>query len=188
MARLPLRPLVSSAAAVLRCRALKSPAKLSLLVALLVLLPLSHLDIERSEGGWLLRVDGRPVDLAGELSERYTRLTRDCRPVQDLAAQDPMRAAVTQAIAQYSPPDSLSARLVQVSHQGPWYLAQVKFDHLQDAVVLLTRSPQGLAIAEDAVWSASTFPHKPEPVIRRYLQAKAPAAPRALIDCFAHPL
>ena len=163
---------------------MKSRAKLFLLLASVMLLPLSHLDIERSDDSWLLRVDGRPVDLAGELAEWSTRLTRDCRDVQELPSQDPLHALAGRTIQDYSPPSSQSARIVHLSRQGDWLLAQVQFEELQDAVVLLSHSEQELKIAEGAIWSGSTFPHKAEPVIRRYLKSKAPQAPDGLIACF----
>ena len=41
------------------------------LLALVVLLPLSHLEFERVDDSWLLRVDGRPVDMAGALAQPW---------------------------------------------------------------------------------------------------------------------
>lgn len=165
-------------------RRVKSRASLALLLALAIVLPLSHLEISPSDDSWLLQVDGRPVDLAGRLAEHYTALTRNCRPVQAVPATDPQWSQALRAIAAYSPPDSLSAQLVQLIRQDTWWLAQARFSGLQDAVVLLTASGQELTIADGAVWSGSTHPHRPGPVIRRYLQARAPAAPAGLMACF----
>lgn len=151
---------------------------------MLVLLPLSHLEIEASDDSWLLRVDGRPVDVAGYLSEKYTGLTRHCSQVQGLQPTDRLYTDALNAIRQYSPPDSLSAQLVHVIRQDHWLLAQARFLDLQDAVVLLTRSEQGLTIPEGGVWSGATHPHRPEPVIRRYLQSRVPAVPADLTACF----
>lgn len=158
------------------------------LAALTVLLPLGHLELESSDDSWLLRVDGRPVDVAGYLSEKYTALTRNCDQVQGVPPTDPLHADVLGAIRQYSPPDSLSAQLVALIRQDRWLLAQVEFSTLQDAVVLLKASEQSLTIPQGGVWSGTTHPHRPEPVIRRYLQSTVPAAPVDLTACFASSL
>jgi len=129
------------------------------LVAMLVALPLSHLEIQTSDDSWLLRVDGRPVDIAGYVSERYTQFTRECSHVHALLPSDPLSAQALGAIEQHSPPDSLSARMVHVIRKDDWFLVQVKFRSLQDAVVLLSATKEGLEIAMGGVWSGTTHPH-----------------------------
>lgn len=158
------------------------------LVAMLVALPLSHLEIEPSDDSWLLRVDGRPVDIAGYVSERYTQFTRNCSDVHALLPNDPLSAKALSAIEQYSPPDSQVAHIVHAIRKDNWLLAQVKFGNLQDAVVLLIATKEGLEIAMGGVWSGATHPHRPEPLIRRYLQKGVPAAPADLTECFAYRL
>ena len=158
------------------------------LVAMLVALPLSHLEIQTSDDSWLLRVDGRPVDIAGYVSERYTQFTRECSHVHALLPSDPLSAQALGAIEQHSPPDSLSARMVHVIRKDDWFLVQVNFRSLQDAVVLLSATKEGLEIAMGGVWSGTTHPHRPEPLIRRYLQGRVPAAPADLTECFAYRL
>lgn len=167
---------------------MKYRASAVVLAALLVALPLSHLEIEPADDSWLLRVDGRPVDIAGYVSERYTQLTRDCSRVHTLLPSDPLSAQALSAIEQYSPPDSQLARMVHAIRKDDWLLAQVKFRNLQDAVVLLIATKEGLEIATGGVWSGSTHPHRPEPLIRRYLQGRVPAAPADLTECFAYQL
>ena len=166
---------------------MKYRASAVVLAVMLVGLPLSHLEVEAFDDSWLLRVDGRPVDVAGYLSERYTQLTRHCRHVQALSPSDPLHAYALRAVVQYSPPDSLSARIVQASRQGDWVLAQVKFRQLQDAVVLLQTTAYGPVIAQGGVWSGATHPHRPDPIIRRYLQNRVPAVPANLLACLATP-
>ncbi len=161
-------------------------AQAALLAALVVVLPLSHVQWRASDDSWLLWVDGRPVDVAGMLSNGYAALTRDCSLVQTLAPGSAAHADVLAAIRQHSPPDSASAQLVQLSRQGEWWLAQAQFQALQEAVLLLAPSAQGLGVVPGAVWSGPTHPHKPEPVIRRYLHARAPGAPASLLACFEH--
>ena len=163
---------------------MKSRASLVLLIALLVLVPLSHLEIEPSDGSWLLRVDGVPVDVPGLVADGYSTLTRSCNQVQALAPADQRYAAALEAIRRESPPHSLSAQLVDLRRQGDWLLAQVRFTELQSAVVLLQASEAGYAIAAGGVWSGSTHPHRPGPVIRRFLRSRVSQAPGDLMDCF----
>lgn len=163
---------------------MKSRASLVLLIALLVLVPLSHLEIEPSDGSWLLRVDGVPVDVPGHVADAFSTLTRSCSRVQALAPADPGFESALEAIRRESPPHSLSAQLVDLRRQGDWLLAQVRFTELQSAVVLLQVSEAGYAIAAGGVWSGSTHPHRPGPVVRRYLRSRVPQAPGDLIDCF----
>lgn len=164
---------------------MKYRASVLVLAAMGVLLPLSHLEIQASDDSWLLLVDGRAVDVAGYWSDQYTALTRNCSQVQAVPSTDPLHAQALQAIRQDSPPDSLSAQLVQLMRQDHWLLAQVRFRGLQDAVVFLNASGQGLTIPRNAVWSGATHPHRPEPIIRRYLQRSVPEAPADLTACFS---
>ena len=159
-------------------------ASVVLLAALLIGLPLSHLEIETSDGSWLLRVDGRAVDVAGYVSERYTSLTRNCTQVRTLAPADPLHAQVLAAVRQYSPPDSASAQLQQLLRHQDWAVAEVRFARLQSAVVLLRDGPAGLAIVPQGIWSGSTHPHRYSAFVRRYLKSQVPQAPSVLIDCF----
>lgn len=157
------------------------------LLAMVVLLPLSHVDIEPSDDSWLLWVDGRPVDVAGEWAHRTTRWRRDCSQVQPVPANDPLHALVLATLRQHSPPDSRSAQLLQLTRMGRWLLAQARFVSLQDAVVLLEHTGQGVVVPDGGVWSGSTHPHRPEPVIRRYLQSRVPSAPASLTACWDLP-
>lgn len=163
---------------------MKSRASLVLLLLLLVLVPLSHLEMEASDGSWLLRVDGVPVDVPGWAADTYSALTRSCSQVQATAPADQRFVAALEAIRRESPPQSLTAQLVDLRQQGDWLLAQARFTALQSAVVLLQASEAGYAIAPGGVWSGSTHPHRPGPVIRRFLRSRVPQAPGDLIDCF----
>lgn len=171
----------------MRCGAVKLRAAQVVLLAMAVLLPLSHVDITSSDDSWLLWVDGRPVDVAGALAQSLTRWRRDCRQVRPVGPAEPLHAQVLAALRQHSPPDSLSAELVQLSASGRWLLAQVRFGALQEAVVLLEHADQGVRVSEGGVWSGSTHPHRPEPVVRRYLHSRVPAAPEPLLACWDVP-
>lgn len=147
-----------------------------------------HLEIEATDDSWLLRVDGRGVDVAGHVSEQFTSLTRSCNSVRRVLPNDALYADTLNVIRQYSPPDSLSAQVMDLTRQDDWLLAQVTFDRLNSAVVLLNTSQMGLTIPHGAIWSGPTHPHRPEPLIRRYIRSKASAAPQALMDCFVYAL
>jgi hypothetical protein len=163
---------------------MKFRASLLVLVVLLVVVPLSHLNIESSDDSWLVRVDGVPVDVPGLVSDTYSALTRSCSQVQALGPTDPRFASAQEVIRQESPPHSLSAQVVDLRQQGDWALAQVRFAELQSAVVLLQASGAGYAMSPVGVWSGSTHPHRPGPVVRRYLRSRVPQAPGDLVACF----
>ncbi len=163
---------------------MKSRASLVLLVILLVFVPLSHLEVEPADDSWLLRVTGVPVDVRGLVSDGFVRLARSCSRVQALGPDDQRFTSALKAIRQESPPHSLSAQLVDLRQQEDWLLAQVRFANLHDAVVLLHVADAGHVIAPGGVWSGSTLPHRPGPVIRRFLRSRVPQAPGDLIDCF----
>ncbi len=162
---------------------MKRRTALAVLIATAVLVPLSHLELRSADDSWLLWVDGRPVDAAGALSDRWLAWTRDCRRVRHLPPSSTEHARALEALRQYSPPDSHSARIAGLIGDGSWLLAQARFEGLENAVVLLRPSPAGWTIAEGGVWSGHTHPHRPGPFVRRYLRARVPDAPRALTDC-----
>jgi hypothetical protein len=151
---------------------------------MVIFLPFLHLDIETSDDSWLLWVDGRPVDVSGYISEQFTALTRRCDQVAMVMPGDPLHEQALNVIRQYSPPDSLTAQLLHLNRQHEWLLAQVEFDQLQDAVVLLTQSEQDIVIPTGGIWSGSTHPHRPEPLIRRFIRSGLPSAPEELLNCF----
>ena len=151
---------------------------------MVIFLPFLHLDIETSDDSWLLWVDGRPVDAAGYISEQFTAFTRRCDQVETVMPDDPLHEQALNVIRQYSTPDSLTAQLLHLTRQHEWLLAQVEFDQLQDAVVLLTQSEQDIVIPTGGIWSGSTHPHRPEPLIRRFIRSGVPSAPEELLNCF----
>ena len=162
---------------------MKRPAALTLLLACLVLVPLSHLELRAADDSWLLVVDGRPVDVRGQAAEHWNRWRRDCGRILPLAAGDAVHAEVLQAVRQYSPPDSHSAQLQQLLRSGDWAVAEVRFGLLQNAVVLLQQGPGGWRVQPQGIWSGTTHPYRYAPFVRRYLQAQVPKAPAGLIQC-----
>lgn len=162
---------------------MKRQTALLALAAVTVMVSLSHLQLDQLDDGWLLRIDGRPVDVAGYLDEALERLIRDCRSVRTIAPDDPLSAGALEAIEFYSPPDSHSASLAGLWAQGDWMLASARFTSLQPALILLRRQAQAWQVVQGGVWSASTYPFHTGPFIRRFLARKVPQAPAELLAC-----
>lgn len=163
---------------------MKRSTGLTLLTACVVLVTLSHLDLQSADDSWLLVIDGRPVDVAGHVAERWNHLARDCRQVEHVAAEQPFHARTLQTVREYSPPDSASAEVRRLIRSGDWALADLQFSGLQNAVVLLHETTQGLRILPEAMWSGTTHPLHEASFIRRYMRLRAPEAPADLIRCF----
>jgi hypothetical protein len=148
----------------------------------------SHLDIERHDDSYFLRVDGSAMDVRGQVSAALNHARRNCDAIvqrlpSDLS-DDPSTIAVIKAISEYSPPDSRHLKLRQLLFSDPWLLAEVEFPELEPAVILLEKNANGLAIHNDSIWSGSTQPWVAGPWIRRYLRQRTPQVPSALWDCF----
>lgn len=160
----------------------RSRAQRMVLLAMALVIPLSYLGVERHDGRWFVEVNGRPVDVMGHIDQAWTSWWRDCRAVQT-APEPAVLASALQVVRDFSPPDSRSGRWLSVQQQGPWLLAQVRFERLHDAVVLLNTATPAPEVK--AVWSGYTHPNQPESWIRRHLRAQTPEAPSALLACFA---
>lgn len=145
---------------------------------------LSHLGWEHTDNGPLLRLDGRPLDVQGWLQDSLNRLRRDCRAVTPLQASDARLAGALAVIQGYSPPASDSGRVKAAWINGDWLLAELAFDDLLPAVVLLQAQGTGWAVAPGGIWSGETHPWRAAPLIRAYLARQVPAAPAALLACF----
>lgn len=163
------------------------------LVVAVLLLALSLLRPLRHDDGWLLEVAGRPVDLAGQLQDRWVRLSRHCQPVTRWPADSPVARQARQVLAAYSPPASQGAQPVQLLGWGagpaPWLLAEVRWDGsagpgLDNAIVPLRRGSDGRwQVQAEGVWSGTPGPWWGPTLIRRYLRQRLPAVPEALVDC-----
>lgn len=153
----------------------------------------AHLDIEPRDNGWLLLVDGRAHDVLGLANETWNRVLRRCGAVQPVG-EGALHDAALAAVRSYSPPDSASARLLQLRRDEGWLLAEVEFDRLFPAVVLLRQTapadsaagpvPGHWQIDDRAIWSGMTHPWKAAPLIRQYIGTRAPDAPARLLQCF----
>ncbi len=162
---------------------MKRPVALVVLALATALVVDLHMDWRRADNGVLLRVSEQDVDVWGHARQSWTRLTRDCEPVQRLQAADALWDHALAAIRAYSPPDSQTARITGLSRQGDWLLAQVESDRLLPAVVAMRGQGAGIVLVPQGVWSGNTAPWLAAPWIRDYLLRQVPELPRALVDC-----
>lgn len=164
---------------------MKRQSALLALAVVMVSVSLSHLEMEQTDDSWLLRIDGRPVDLAGRVAEVFNWLGRDCRQVESLTPDDSRSALALKTLQAHSPPDSLSASIDGLWSQGDWMLAQVRFESLHPALVLLRLEAHAWQVVHAGVWSGSTHPFRPGPFVRRYLERRVPGVPSDLLGCHA---
>ncbi len=142
-----------------------------------------HVDWRRADNGVLLRAGEQDVDVWGGVRQSWTRLTRRCDPVRTVHPEDPLRAQALAAIRGYSPPDSRTAHIVDLSRQDAWLLAQVVSDRLMPAVAVLRLDGANVSLVPQGVWSGNTAPWLAAPWIRDYLRRQVPTLPAALLDC-----
>lgn len=145
---------------------------------------LSHLSWEEKDNGHLLMVDGVALDVVGHARDRWTKVTRQCESVSRVGETHDRFSQALAVIQAYSPPASASAQLRSLWSVGDWLLAEVEFNDLLPAVVLLRATEKELAVLPDAVWSGYTRPWKAAPYIRQYLKQRGHPVPTALFDCF----
>jgi len=166
---------------------MKPRLAIALLLATVIGITLSHLQVKKLDHGFLLEVDGRPVDVQGRWAEAVNDWRRDCASVDTWPAQDARLAGALRALQAESPPASHSARIVAAWGSGPWLLIQAEFDELLPAVVLMKLHGDDWRVVPRGVWSGQTHPWRPGPLIRSYLQQQVPLAPAALLACFEPP-
>jgi hypothetical protein len=159
-------------------------AKVVLLFVLIGVIALIHVQWESINGRHMWLIDGHPVDVWGALSNTATRLTRQCQAVRHLQPSDSEYSQALDAIRSDSPPDSDSARFRQLLMVKHWMVAQVEFDRLLEAILVLKSDGSVVSLLPHAMWSGDTAPFNPESTIREYLRAQAPEAPAELLNCF----
>ncbi len=145
---------------------------------------ISHIGFEREDNGMLLSLDGKHYDVVGAMVDMHTSLTARCDGVTRPVGQNPTYIATLDAVRRFSPPDSASARIASLMQYEHWLLAELEFDTLLPAVVLLHEDNGAIKIQERAIWSGTTRPWKAGPLIRNYISRQAPDAPAALFACF----
>lgn len=163
---------------------MKRHVAVAALLATLVGVTLSHVEWKKADNGHLLLLDGRPLDVIGWMQDQANRLRRDCTQVTRLQPPDTRLASALAVIQSYSPPASHTGRVKAAWASGQWLLAEVAFDDLLPAVVLLQAQGQSWAVAPMGIWSGETHPWRAAPLIRAYLERQVRAAPAPLLACF----
>ena len=123
-------------------------------------------------------------DVWGAAQDRLNTLTRQCEGVKRVTEEQDMDSSLWAVVREHSPPDSRQMKVRQLLSIGQWYLAEVSFETLQPAVILLKKTGNKIEIQEGALWSGPVGPWLPGPWIRRYLQRQAVAAPAELLACY----
>jgi hypothetical protein len=163
---------------------MKKYVALSLLFLTSVGVVLNHVSFEALDDSHVLNVDGMRWDVWGAAQDRLNTLTRQCEGVKRVTEEQDMDVSLWAAVREHSPPDSRQMKVRQLHSTGQWYLAEVSFETLQPAVILLKRTGNKIEIQEGALWSGSVGLWLPGPWIRRYLQRQAVAAPADLLACY----
>lgn len=162
---------------------------LVVLVILWLVLIAQHVRVQHQDHGWLLNVYESKLDVKGFFADQWIRVERlkhQCPALQT----DTLPEQLLQAIHQYSPPDSASAKVMWLGEMGDWALAEVAFERLNPAVILLHYDAQAWHISPSGIWSGHTHPWRPSPLIRQFLAVRNPQAPMALWLCWQaqHPM
>ncbi len=145
---------------------------------------LNHVSWREKDGRQLWVVNEKEFDVRGIAQDTWNQLTRDCEGVTHIPPQTSQHHTIEKLIQDYSPPGSNSAQIKTLLSTANWALAEVVFDELFPAVVLLQHVNGQPHIVSHAIWSGYTSPWEPAPFIRQYLSTQAPHASPALIVCF----
>jgi hypothetical protein len=145
----------------------------------------AHVDVPQVDGRRFVLTQGQMYDAIGWGEDLWTRATRRCSQVQALGRTEPVYAKALADIQAYSPPDSRSARLQQLQQAGDWLIAEVEFDQLSPAVVVLQVQGERVVVVHKAIWSGDTRPWRPAPLIRQHLSQQAPKLPAQLLACYS---
>lgn len=143
----------------------------------------SHVDWAHLDGRRLLVVSGQRFDVLGWASEQAREWRSDCNTVAPLPMDSSVAQAVLAVIRQHSLPDSQSVRGLQIRVVGDWSVAEVAFENLKPALVVLRRQGGLWRVQDPAVWSGSTAPWNSAHFVRRYLRQQAPDLPQVLLQC-----
>jgi hypothetical protein len=164
---------------------------LVLLIVVWLMLFVQHVRIQHQDHGWLLNVYESTLDVKGFAADQWVRAQRlsdDCQGLQRASAQAP--PSLVQAIHGFSPPDSTSARILWLGTAPGWGVAELEFDMLSPAVIVLRQDSNGWHIPLTGIWSGHTHPWRPSPLIRNFLSARNPEVPAPLLRCWQaqHPI
>lgn len=171
---------------------MRRQVSLVVLIVLLLGLVFQHVRIQHQDHGWLLNVYESPLDIQGFVADQWTRVQRlaiNCSSAQVPAEQVPI--TLLHAIHGYSPPDSSSARVLWLGIEDGWSVAELEFDLLSPAVIVLQQDDEeGWHIPLTGIWSGHTHPWRPSPLIRNFLSTRNPQVPSKLLLCWQanHPI
>ena len=143
----------------------------------------AHVDLPRVDGRRFVAAQGQLYDPLGWLEDQANAWRRQCHTVKSVPLESKEAQEVLTRIGAFSPPDSHTARALSLLRAGPWWLAEVSFESLSPAVVVLHGDGPAMRIIERAIWSGSTSPWRPAPRIRDHLRAGAPGIPADLLAC-----
>jgi hypothetical protein len=155
-----------------------------LLTTVILMVVDSHVDWETIDGRSLLNINGLRMDPMGWARAKAHVSRRDCAWYASPSADSDVGQSVMKAIAQHSPPDSAQPHWHQARQDGLWLIAELSFERISPAVVLLQREGGRWVVHPKAIWSGSTEPWYPSTRIRDHLMQQAPEAPEGLIACF----
>ncbi len=145
---------------------------------------LSHVSWSDTENGLLFNVDGRDVDIAGIVKDKWRVSQKKCHAVKELDSTDPQFQTIKTLVQAYSPPHSAAIRTMYAWRSGSWAVAEVEFESLLPAVVPIKTLDTHAAVVGEAIWSGMTLPWKAGPFIRAYIAHKSDDLPEALLACF----
>lgn len=163
---------------------MKKNVSITLILLLIPLVILSHVSWSTTENGLLFNVDGRDVDFAGIIKDKWRLATKTCRSVTELENSDPRLKEIKALVQTYSPPDSIHVKSLYAWTTGSWAVAEVEFETLLPAVVTIKNLDKKMVIVDDAIWSGLTTPWVSGPFIRTYLGRGTSQVPHVLLDCF----
>jgi hypothetical protein len=166
-------------------------AGLVVLIIVWLLLVVQHVRVQQQDNGWLLNVYESTLDVKGFAADQWVRAMRlgsQCQALQVPREQTP--ESLLQAIYGYSPPDSSSARVLWLGVFQGWSVAELEFDLLSPAVIVLKQDQQGWHIPLTGIWSGHTHPWRASPLIRDFLSTRNPDVPKQLLHCWQarHPI
>lgn len=158
---------------------------LIVLCVLLIGLTLKNVRVQPQDQGWLLNVYESTLDVNGFAADQWVQLQRLFIHCPALKIQDEhTTSALLKTIKEYSPPDSMSARFLWLGVTQDWAVAEVEFDKLSPAVIVLRQQRNGWQIPDTGIWSGTTHPWRASPLIREFLGSRNPDVPSQLLRCW----
>jgi hypothetical protein len=163
---------------------MKKKVALPLLAIVLIGVIASHISFKPADHSYLMVLDGIEIDVLGKIQNQWLSHTQNCEGVSQPQAGQANFLAIQNAIQSYSPPQSQSARIASIWTLDEWTLAEVEFEALLPAVVILQTDNNEPKIVPRGIWSGLTKPWMSAPLIRIYLKTQVSEVPIKLLNCF----